>query len=262
MTKVRLVVLISLLSCAIYLSNVFIFHVCLKGFGSVGELLLYRLDALDSSVRSALHLAAILGTEFDLLDAALAYEEIFGVKEWERLEAATALRASFDVAVEEGIIEQSFVVGEDDDCEEIFEEEDNLCASLGNVVISFTGRKAHPFYAENRRYRFTHDSWRTSILDVMLDERKQEMHEHVALALERELCHEAHGQDDFEKQIRIFKHWIFSGNFTKAADLSLRIGGQLMWLGLNSQGILLFDDVLNIWKGESADRCDETYGGK
>ena len=120
------------------------------GFGSVGELLLYRLDALDSSVRIVLHLAAVLGMEFDLLDAALAYEESLGVDDSQRLDVATVLRAAFDVAIEEGIIDQSFAFTEvDDGGEEILEEdeeEDHLIHSMGNVMISLTGRKAHPFY--------------------------------------------------------------------------------------------------------------------
>ena len=238
-------------------------HSALKlGFGSVGELLLYRLDALDSSVRTVLHLSAVLGTEFDLLDATLAYEEMFGVEDSERLETAMALRESFDVAVEEGVIEQSFVFGEEDGCEEIIDEEDNLCHSLGNIMISLKWRKANPFYAENRRLRFTHDSWKASILNVMLDERKQEIHEHVAMSLERALDDEAHNQDDFEKQIRVFKHWKSSGNFAKAALLALNIGSQLMLLGLNSQAILLFDDVLDILKEMTDDgELDAEHGG-
>jgi len=231
------------------------------GFDSVGELLLHRLDALDSSVRTVLHLSAVLGTEFDLLDAVAAYEEMFRVDESKRFETATTLRESFDVAVDEGVIEQSYIFGEEDDCE--MDDEDNLCHSLGNIMISLKGRRAHPFYAENRRLRFTHDSWKASILNVMLDERKQEIHEHVAMSLEKELNDdEAHHRGDFEKQIRVFKHWKSSGNFTKAAIHALDIGGQLMLLGLNSQAILLFDEVLDILK-EMTDEgeLDARYGG-
>eukprot|EP00970_Alexandrium_tamarense_P000097 scaffold16_cov190-Alexandrium_tamarense.AAC.5 len=235
------------------------------GFGSVSELLLYRLDTLDASVRNALHLAAVLGTEFEFIDAALVYEEMFSVQESGRVMATMALRDSFDIAVEEGIIEESLTLGDDDevdeDVEEALESKDALCASLGNVMISLTGRKAHPSYAENRRYRFTHDSWKTSILNVMLDERIQEIHEQVAITLERELGAEARNQDDFEKQIRIFKHWNSSGHFTNASELALKIGGQLMLLGLNTQSILLFDDVLNTLKDEDVDQHVETYGG-
>jgi hypothetical protein len=75
----------------------------------------------------------------------------------------------------------------------------------------------------------------------MLDERVKEMHENVAVSMEKDL-----GADDFEKQICVVSHWILSGNFVKAATLGHTVGGQLMLLGLNQQAILLFDDVLDI----------------
>lgn len=239
-----------------------------KEFGSVGELLLYRLDALDSSVRTVLLLSAVLGTEFELLDIVLAYEEMYGVVKSKQLETAMQIREAFDVAVGEGIIEKSSIIGDDDDddYEEMEnDEEDNPCQSLGSIVITVLDRKkAHPFYAKNRRLRFTHDSWTASILNVMLDERKREIHKHVAASLEKDLADEAHNQEDFEKQIRAFKHWKLGGNFSKAALLALNIGGQLMMLGLNSQAVLLFDDALDTLKEMASDDeldMNMAYGG-
>ncbi|KAL7552126.1 hypothetical protein ACHAWF_018244 [Thalassiosira exigua] len=232
------------------------------GFGSVGELLLYRLDALDSSVRTVLHLSAVLGTEFELLDVLFAFEEMYGA-ESEQLDRAVRIREAFDVAVEEGIIEQSFIVGDDLDWDD--DDEDNTCGSPGNIGITLHGRKkAHPFYAENRRLRFTHDSWKACILNVMLDERKREMHRHVAFSLEKDLGEEAHSQGDFEMQIRVFKHWKLGGIFAKAAVIALNIGGQLMALGFNTQAILLFDDALGILEEMASGDEIEThmsYGG-
>jgi hypothetical protein len=46
-----------------------------------------------------------------------------------------------------------------------------------------------------------------------------------------------------------------------ASQLALKIGEQLMVLGLNSQAILLFDDVLNTLK-DSSDNEEEMHGGK
>ena len=221
-------------------------------FGSVNELLLHRIDALGSSLRTVLYLSAVLGTEFNLLDAALVYEELFGVDESTQLEAAISLRESFDVAIKEGIIEKSVIVSAEDGDDEMMHEEDLLKGR----------RQTHPFYSDNCRLRFTHDSWKTSILNVMLVERKRELHKHVAISLERELDDEAHNQYDFEKQITVFKHWKSSGSFTKASASALNIGGQLMLLGLNSQAILLFDDVLDTLKGISHDEVGRTqFGG-
>lgn len=227
-------------------------HTDIQIFGSVNELLLHRIDALDSSVRTVLHLSAVLGTEFNLLDAALAYEELFGVDESNQLEAAISLRESFDVAIKEGILEKSLFCLVEDGDDEMMHEEEHICPSMINVRISLKGRRqTHPFYSDNCRLRFTHDSWKTSILNVMLVERKRELHKYVAISLERDLDDETHNQDDFEKQITVFKHWKSSGSFTKASANALNIGGQLMLLGLNSQAILLFDDVLDTLKGIS-----------
>lgn len=231
-------------------------------FGSLSELLLYRLDALDSSVRTVLYLSAVLGTEFDLLDAALAYEQMFGVDESNQLKTATALREYFDVAIEAGIIEQSLAFSDDNDDDEILGGDESHCQSMGSLISLKGLRRSHPLYAGNCRLRFTHDSWKTSILSVMLAERKQEMHEHVAVSMERVLDDESHHKVDFEKQITVLKHWKSSWSFTKASLLALNIGGQLMILGLNSQAILLFDDAIDILKEMNGDEPAElTFGG-
>lgn len=212
-------------------------------FGSVNELLLYRLDALDLSVRVVLHLSAILGTEFDLLDAAFAYEEMLGIDISNQYEAAANLRLSLDVAEQEGILE-SILMAEDRD------EEDTFDTSI-----------RHPFFSDNCRLRFTHDSWQKSILNVMLDEKKREIHEHIAISMERELDNDNDEQQDFEKQINVFNHWKSSGSFIKAAGMSLSIGGQLMMFGLNSQAVLLFDEVLDILTRVSDNESNmPTYG--
>lgn len=191
-----------------------------------------------------LHLSAILGTEFDLLDAAFAYEEMLGIDMSNHYEAAANFRHSFDVAVREGILE-TLSVTEDRD------EEDTIDLSI-----------RHPLLSENCRLRFTHDSWKKSILNVMLDEKKREIHEHVAISMERQLGDKADVQEDFERQITIFNHWKSSGSFIKAAGMSLNISTELMMLGLNSQALLLFDEVLDILRRISDDEsCMPKYGG-
>ena len=248
--------------CISYFLFRFVTHTDIQIFGSVNELLLHRIDALDSSVRTVLHLSAVLGTEFNLLDAALAYEELFGVDESKQLEAAISLRESFDVAIKEGILEKSLFCLVEDGDDEMMHEEEHICPSMINVRISLKGRRqTHPFYSDNCRLRFTHDSWKTSILNVMLVERKRELHKYVAISLERDLDDETHNQDDFEKQITVFKHWKSSGSFTKASASALNIGGQLMLLGLNSQAILLFDDVLDTLKGISYEEVGRSRCG-
>ena len=97
----------------------------------------------------------------------------------------------------------------------------------------------------------------------MLDERVQEIHEHVAIVLEREIDKEDQEGDDFESQIRVFRHWVASGHFINASEYALDIGSHLMSLGLNSQSILLIDDVLDTLRDSSADPNEEImFGGE
>ena len=96
----------------------------------------------------------------------------------------------------------------------------------------------------------------------MLDERKQEIHEHVAIVLEREIDKADQEGDDFESQVRVFRHWAASGHFINASEYALEIGSHLMLLGLNSQSILLFDDVLDILRDSSADPNEKMFGGE
>ena len=227
---------------------------------------MYRLDSLNSSVRNALHIGAVLGTTFELVDAALVFDEMYDVMDREKSKAAHGLQEAFHVAVEEGILEESFSPSGNEDEEEIedpIEAQTSLCASLGNITFSLRGyRKTHPAYSENRVYRFTHDSWKTSVINVMLNERVQEIHEHAAIVLEREIRLEAQREIDFEKEIRVFHHWNSSGHFANASELALKIGGQLMMLGLNSQSILLFDDAMGSLKHMSMEPSGESHGGK
>ena len=221
-------------------------------------------------MRNALHLAALLGNDFDLLDAALTYEQMFRVRNSDRLESAMGLCSLFDIAIEEGILEQSFsvevVAGDytDDNAAvaDLINDEATIDTLLDNVAISLRRRKSHPLYAENRRYRFTHDSWKTSILNIMLDGRKAELHEYVAITLEQELSEENHNQDDLKRQLRVLSHWNSSGNFAKASELGLEIGSQMMILGLNPQAIMIFNDVLDIWTSIGVEEDEERYGGK
>lgn len=208
----------------------------------------------------------MLGTTFELVDAALVFDEMYNVMDREKSTAAHGLQEAFHIAVEEGILEEAFASSGNEDEEEIedpVEVQTSLCASLGNIALSLRGyRKTHPAYSENRLYRFTHDSWKTSVINVMLDERVQEIHEHAAIVLEREISLEDQRGSDFEKEIKVFHHWNRCGHFANASELALKIGGQLMMLGLNSQSLLLFDDVVDSLKCLSMDQSEELHGGK
>ena len=211
------------------MSNLYCFHVSFQlGFKSVNELLLYRLDAIDASVRTTLHLAAVLGTEFDLIDAALSYEEMFSVTESDRFQSAMELCAHLDIAEKEGILEQVPVStghGQEVEFNDPVDEEDQLCLSFERLSAPPTGRNSHPLSSDNRRYRFTHDTWKTSILSVMLDGRKEEMHEQVAIVQEREYGSKAESEDDLEFKYAFSSIGTRVATFPKLQTLLLRLVG-------------------------------------
>jgi hypothetical protein len=113
-------------------------------------MLLCRIDALEPAVRTMLHIAAVLGMEFCAVDASCTYEEMYDIIEPDQIELAEKLSVSFDVLVDEGILERYFASdgeGGDGFDEQQNEEDANLCDMP-------SCEKSHPFYA--RRYRFTH----------------------------------------------------------------------------------------------------------
>ena len=231
-----------------------------SNFASVNELQLSRIDALDFNVRNVLQLCAVIGMEFQLIDAALAYSEMFpNVKgQMHQNGVSASLRLSLDAAIEEGILEQSYITTEGLPKRNV-EEGDILGGSMGDVS------QAHPLYFNNRRIRFTHDSWRQTVLDLLLDERKQEMHHHVAASLERDLETDAvlDEDDTFDRRMIVFRQWKLSGNFDKTSSMALSMGSQMMWFGFNSQAILLFEDVLStLTNAKIADEDAELHFGK
>jgi predicted ATPase len=92
-------------------------------------------------------------------------------------------------------------------------------------------------------YFFAHDMWRAAILKLVLDERKQQLHEAIASRLEIE-CDSA--ADDFVFQIRIFNHWRQSGNVLKAGGIALVIGKTYESLGLAIPSARLYQEAISV----------------
>ena len=103
-------------------------------------------------------------------------------------------------------------------------------------------------------YTFCHDVWRTTILNLMLDSRKCDMHLTIAKTLEKL---DGHHTDDYLSRMKLFSHWRASGESKKAAALALSIGGSFEELGLQDQSIKVFQDALAMWNvgGESHGKC-------
>ena len=118
---------------------------------SAGGHILHTVDSLPKSVRTHLHLAAILGLSFQLFDVILVMERYISVRDKDKLRHAESVRDSLREAVRQGILEE--------------------------VQESSQKTHHHP-YAEtikNSTFQFTHDNWRKKLLTLTLDDYKTEL---------------------------------------------------------------------------------------
>jgi class 3 adenylate cyclase len=218
-------------------------------YGSVGELLLHRIDSFHASVRNVLNLGAVLGSSFEMREVVAVLRQIIGKKESDRKSILRTAKDALDVAVSEGIL---YAVHEgadfiDDGMEDSLEESAgyheslNSISSLSLVPIPLTESSIGPQLV----YTFCHDVWRTTILNLMLDSRKRDMHKIIAKTLEQQ---KGRNQDDYLSRMKLFSHWKASGESKNAASLALSIGSSFEELGLQDQSIKVFQDALDMWK--------------
>jgi predicted ATPase len=217
-------------------------------YGSVGELLLHRIDSFHASVRNVLNLGAVLGSSFQMREVVAVLRQIIEKEESDRKSILRTAKDALDVAVSEGIL---YAVHEgvdfiDDGVENSLEES----AGFHESMHSFgSASPVHNTVAESIGpqlvYTFCHDIWRTTILNLMLDSRKRDMHKIIAKTLEQQ---EGRNKDDYLSRMKLFSHWKASGESKKAASLALSIGSSFEELGLQDQSIKVFQDALDMWK--------------
>lgn len=228
-------------------------------FSSVGELLLHRIDSFDASVRNVLNLGAVLGSSFEMIELVAVLQQISK----EQSDIKTVLKKAkdaLDVAVSEGILDVTQEGGD-------FIEEGNEDGFLGQSMRFQESyhESYHSFGSDSPLatlgessphlvYIFCHDIWRTTILNLMLDSRKRDMHKTIAKTLEKQ---EGQNKGDYLSRMKLFSHWKASGESKKAASLALSIGKSFEELGLQDQSIKVFQDALDMWNvgGDSAGKC-------
>jgi hypothetical protein len=209
--------------------------------GNVGELVLHRMDALPSSVRSHLNLGAVLGQTFELMDVVTAFEQYRSVEEEERFDHAESVHESLKEAVAHGIIEE---------------------VSRESQPMQHAGYKNadHPYAEHNISYRFTHDVWRSNILRLTLDEFKRDVHSLIAQSMETVV--DLQLSNDYRVLTKLFSHWKESGSARKASLLALKTGRSLEDIGLAHQSVLLYTEALDMWRATVNDGyIEDNLGG-
>jgi tetratricopeptide (TPR) repeat protein len=99
------------------------------------------------------------------------------------------------------------------------------------------------------RYSFCHEVWRGTLLNLMLEGRKRDLHRVIAESLE-----EADVDiNDYMFQTKLFKHWVNGHNLIKSTELALSVGQHFEErLGLPAQSIRIYSEALDLLR-ESED---------
>ena len=126
--------------------------------GSNGEHIMHTVDALPKAMRTHLHLGAILGLSFQLLDVILVMERYIAVKEQDRIQHAESVQKSLTLAVEQGIL----LAGDED-------------LNATTHTSSNINKRQHPFGDKDATFKFAHDNWRKKLLAVKLDDYKKDL---------------------------------------------------------------------------------------
>lgn len=202
--------------------------------GSVPEIILHRIDSFDVAVRNTLNIGAVLGKSFTLKEVTAVLKENHDMKEEE---LQTEASESLDMAIAEGILRM-------EENPEEAQEDDDLGDKSGNAS-----------------YTFYHSIWQTTILSLMLDSRKRDVHRKIALSMEARKDKKG---DEFAFQMKLLGHWKASGNTAKLTELAIQIGKHFEEkLGLPTQSIRIYEEALEAWKdkGKQKDRIGGEFSG-
>jgi tetratricopeptide (TPR) repeat protein len=185
-------------------------------FDSFADLVLQRLDSFDINTRNVLNIGAVIGLSFTLDElVAVELRTSDGCEDAVRKLTEEALQT----AVEDGILESREMSDEDSDEE------------------------------ESCRYAFCHAVWRGTLLNLMLEGRKRDLHRVIAETLEESETE----SNDYMFQTKLFKHWVKSGNLLKSTQLALSVGRHFEErLGLPAQSIRIYTEALDLLR-ESED---------
>lgn len=220
-------------------------------------MLVNRIDECDGNLRNVLNLCAVWGSSF-------YFEEIYEV--YRRTEnsdsddeARQRLMESLEVGTSERILVTSHEGGELGEADL----GDAACYNeLGEVEVRKVTCTTGSWLKYQRRcrgikYTFCHEMWRSTILGMMLDERRRDLHKVIATTLS---THLENRTDDIESNLTLLGHWKASGESSQAVALALIIGKRFYRLGLHEQAVQLYKEVLAMWEDHS-DKA-ETIGGE
>ncbi len=212
---------------------------------------MHKIDSLDTSVRTALHLCSVLGPEFQLSDIISVYGSWQRAADSRREHGFKPILDALNIAVNERIIEEVYEGGEFNEekpyYEDIIPEDDVFDNAIPENLSQI----------ENVSYRFHHDIWRESILKLMLVSHKQDLHRIIAESLNSAVISKG---DDYHSMIKLFGHRKESGDKSKTMSLALTIGSSFINTGMSAQALTIFDEALDMLRTKSEEESDKLSG--
>jgi len=183
---------------------------------SISEIILHRIDSFDLSIRNTLNVGAVLGETFKFADVLAVLRESSDSREEDlRRQVVESLSESLN----EGILE---IVGAEGDLDAT-----EACEN------------------DETQFSFHHRVWRSTLLGLMLDSRKRDVHRKIAMSMNKVL--EADGLSlDFK--IKLFSHWKATGDTAEATSIALLAGQEIQDETLNfREASDLYIEALKMW---------------
>jgi hypothetical protein len=200
-------------------------------------MILQEIDRFRGIARNFLNIAAVMGSSFEFSELMAVMFTLKGTNAGNASANADALRIgalrALSSAAKKGILCVEWNGGENID---------NPPASFSALVESNLQPSTDPF-PDELICCFSHDMWRSSILGLMLDRRKSELHRAIALTLEST---DLHNTKDFTSRLLLFGHWKASGDFLETSRIALDTGKMFEDLGLHKQNVGLYQEALGM----------------
>lgn len=233
-------------------------------FSTVGELILYKIDSLDASVRTTLNLCSVLGPEFELAEIISLYQNWLHLNDHRKEHRTKLILESLNAAVNERIIEEVYEGGQLDEAE--IPDEDILYEADTLDEFESENKQDRLCMIGNISYRFRHDIWRESILKLMLDSHKRDLHRIIAESLDSDMLINGGNDNDYYSMIKLFSHRKASGNISKTFSLALVIGRSFINTCMSAQALKIFDEAIDMLRtevdAESNKMFESLIGGK
>ena len=194
---------------------------------SISEIILHRVDTFDLNLRNTLNVGAVLGEQFLSLDVLSVLKDSSDTKE---ADLRQQISDSLSLAVKEGI----------------------LCVSKGTALDS----EDVVLLDDETILTFRHSVWRSTLLGLMLDARKRDVHRKIATAMEKAM----NESSSHIFKSKLFNHWKNAGDTSRATTAALIAGRDLQEaVRCSPETISLYKEALCMWGWDTA--ATEHVGG-